>query len=70
MTRKYVSLKYEPASEPLHRFIACMGTGDEVPVYLRYHGHVRNRKMQKREAEKTIREIWCLSSQEIVHFSP
>ena len=27
----------------------------------RYHGHVRNRKMQKREAEKTIREIWCVS---------
>ena len=34
--------------------IRCLGTGPEVPVYLRFNGIVRNRRISKRDAEKTV----------------
>ena len=40
------------------RFIPCLGTGPEVPAYLRFQGSVRNRNMSKRDAERAVRDIW------------
>lgn len=45
------------------RHIQCLGTGPEVPKYLRFQGKVRNRRMAKRDAEKAVRDIWSLKMQ-------
>jgi hypothetical protein len=41
------------------RFIPCLGTGPDVPAYLRFQGSVRNRNMSKRDAERAVRDIWA-----------
>eukprot|EP00759_Apiculatamorpha_spiralis_P004953 PhF_6_TR12973/c0_g1_i1/m.20502 len=35
-----------------------LGTGPHVPVYLRYHGPVRNRRLKKGEIEGLLEEMW------------
>ncbi|XP_041376142.1 translin-associated factor X-interacting protein 1-like [Gigantopelta aegis] len=39
-------------------YFDALGTGDDVPVYLRYEGQVRNRKLGKRDCALLIRDIW------------
>ncbi|KAK6185214.1 hypothetical protein SNE40_007497 [Patella caerulea] len=34
------------------------GTGDDVPIYLKYEGSVRNRRLGKRDCALLIRDIW------------
>jgi hypothetical protein len=41
------------------RLIPCLGTGPDVPAYLRFQGSVRNRNMSKRDAERAVRDIWA-----------
>jgi len=45
------------------KHIQCLGTGAEVPKYLRFQGKVRNRRMAKRDAEKAVRDIWAMKAQ-------
>jgi hypothetical protein len=45
------------------KHIKCLGTGAEVPKYLRFQGKVRNRRMAKRDAEKAVRDIWAMKAQ-------
>ncbi|XP_067409207.1 translin-associated factor X-interacting protein 1 [Emydura macquarii macquarii] len=35
-----------------------LGKGDKVPVYLRYEGQVKNRKLNKKEVVNILKEIW------------
>lgn len=35
------------------------GTGPNVPVYLRYHGFVRNKHMKKGETERLLKKFWA-----------
>ena len=39
--------------------ITCMGAGDDIPLFLRYNGQVRNLKMTKGKAELAVRQIWA-----------
>lgn len=34
------------------------GTGPEIPAYLRFNGHVRNRRLGKRDCSLLVRDIW------------
>ena len=36
-----------------------LGTGPNVPRYMRTNSKIRNRNMSKRETEKTVKEIWA-----------
>uniref|UniRef100_A0A8C8RF30 Translin associated factor X interacting protein 1 n=1 Tax=Pelusios castaneus TaxID=367368 RepID=A0A8C8RF30_9SAUR len=35
-----------------------LGKGDKVPVYLRYEGQVKNKKLNKKEVVNILKEIW------------
>ncbi|XP_069948667.1 translin-associated factor X-interacting protein 1-like [Cherax quadricarinatus] len=39
-------------------FIDCKGVEESVPVYLRYEGSVRNRRLGKRDVSLVIDDIW------------
>uniref|UniRef100_K7FM23 Translin-associated factor X-interacting protein 1 N-terminal domain-containing protein n=1 Tax=Pelodiscus sinensis TaxID=13735 RepID=K7FM23_PELSI len=36
----------------------ALGKGDKVPVYLRYEGQVKNKKLNKKDVVNILREIW------------
>eukprot|EP00002_Diphylleia_rotans_P005523 TRINITY_DN1468_c0_g1_i2.p1 TRINITY_DN1468_c0_g1~~TRINITY_DN1468_c0_g1_i2.p1 ORF type:complete len:716 (-),score=154.68 TRINITY_DN1468_c0_g1_i2:772-2919(-) len=40
------------------KFFTGLGTGPEVPKYLRIGGKVKNRRLGKRETENIIKDIW------------
>jgi hypothetical protein len=44
--------------KPAGPYIEGRGIGNEVPNFLKLHGHVRNLKLSKREAEKVVQECW------------
>jgi len=43
---------------PREATFKAIGTGPEVPKFLRWNGRVRNRNMGKAEVEKLIRDVW------------
>ncbi|MBN3317873.1 TXIP1 protein, partial [Atractosteus spatula] len=49
-------LREGPAKEK--DFFDGLGTGEDVPVYLRYEGQIRNLKLKKSEIVNTIKEVW------------
>nr|XP_015224003.1 PREDICTED: translin-associated factor X-interacting protein 1 [Lepisosteus oculatus] len=49
-------LRGGPAKEK--DFFDGLGTGEDVPVYLRYEGQIRNLKLKKSEIVNTIKEVW------------
>ncbi|NXD17811.1 TXIP1 protein, partial [Nothocercus nigrocapillus] len=38
-------------------FLGC-GKGDNIPVYLRYEGEVKNKKLSKREVVTILKDVW------------
>eukprot|EP01012_Entosiphon_sulcatum_P040391 TRINITY_DN5403_c0_g1_i1.p1 TRINITY_DN5403_c0_g1~~TRINITY_DN5403_c0_g1_i1.p1 ORF type:complete len:759 (-),score=141.72 TRINITY_DN5403_c0_g1_i1:57-2333(-) len=40
------------------KFLMGLGTGKEVPKYLKWHGKVRNRNLAKREIEILLKDFW------------
>jgi hypothetical protein len=49
--------------EVTNSYITCMGLGEDVPMFLRYNGQVRNLKMRKGDAERHIRNIWSAKAE-------
>jgi hypothetical protein len=45
---------FKPAGE----YLQGRGLGSDVPNFLKMHGHVRNLKLSKREAEKIVFDCW------------
>ncbi|XRA97756.1 translin-associated factor X-interacting 1 [Pycnococcus provasolii] len=60
------SKKSRKKQSPLERFLSKqwkdtfvgMGTGSDVPKFMRTNGKIRNRNMSKRDTEKMVKEIW------------
>ena len=44
-------------------FFRGLGTGIDVPRYLRLNGRVRNRRLGKRETERLIKDVWIKKEQ-------
>ena len=53
------SARHTTGEEPwIRQFFEGMGTGTEVPKFLRHSGKVRNRFLSKNDTELLIRDIW------------
>lgn len=42
-----------------YEYLEQKGTGEDVPVYLRYEGKIRKRKMEKRDVGIIFKEMWA-----------